>query len=135
MRVVFDTNVLVSAVIGPQSLPAIILSTARQGHVQMLISPVLLEELQRVLREKLRFETDAIESTLRIINEHSEIIRPQHTLRVVQNDPDDDRVLECALEGKADVIVTGDRHLLALKKFCGIPLMTIREFFDSIHHA
>lgn len=131
MRVVFDTNVLISALLWPRRAPASAVGLARHGRVRSLVSKPLLEEFRRVLREKLGFEPGIVESAIEILVEHSEVIHPRHALSVVKADPDDDRVLECALEGKADMIVTGDGHLLALKSFQGIPLITVREFLEN----
>ncbi len=97
-----------------------------------MISQVLLEELRRVLQEKFGFSEDASETTAEIVSSHSEIVIPRHVLNVIRSDPDDNRVLECAVEGKADAITTGDHHLLALGTFQGIPILTPRDFFNSI---
>lgn len=131
MRVVFDTNVLISALLWPRRAPASAVGLARHGRVRSLVSKPLLDEFRQVLQEKLRFEPGVVERAIEILVDHSETIEPRHALHVVKADPDDDRVLECALEGKADIIVTGDRHLLALKSFQGIPIITIREFLEQ----
>jgi putative PIN family toxin of toxin-antitoxin system len=62
----------------------------------------------------------------------AEVVHPAETLHVIREDPDDDRVLECAVSGKADYIVTGDRHLLRLAEYRGIRIVRVREFLDSI---
>ena len=136
MRVVFDTNVLISAHLDASSLPAMTLAMARHGDtIKSVTSPVLLDELSRVLRTKFRAGPDLAEGVVSTFAEYSEMVRPEKTLHVITNDPSDNRLLECAVEGKAQVIVTGDRHLLILKNFRGIRIMTVREFFDSIHNA
>ena len=61
----------------------------------------------------------------------AEVVEPQKTLRVIAEDPDDNRVLECSLDGKADVIVSGDRHLLKVGKYQGISIVTVRQFLES----
>jgi putative PIN family toxin of toxin-antitoxin system len=128
--VVFDTNVLISALLWPGSVPAQVVALARQGRVLAVISPALLEELRRVLRKKLGFEEEAAEAVLEAVAEHSELVNPKQTLHVIREDPEDDRVLECAVEGRADAIVTGERHLLQLKEYRGVAILKPREFLD-----
>lgn len=60
------------------------------------------------------------------------LVAPDFVLDVVKDDPDDNRVLECAVAGKADYIVSGDRHLLKLKAHAGIPIPTARQFLDAV---
>lgn len=84
---------------------------------------------------KIRTTPANIDTFLRVFKSHSEIIFPQHILHVVRDDPSDDRILECAVEGKANMIVSGDHHLLTLKSFRGIRIMTVREFLDSVHNT
>jgi predicted nucleic acid-binding protein len=61
----------------------------------------------------------------------AQVVEPRDALGVIDDDPDDDRVLECAVEGRADMIVSGDRHLLKLAKYQGVPIVTVRQFMDS----
>ena len=133
MRVVFDTNVFVSVLINPDGLPALALSLTRYDGARLLMSSAIFIELQRVLFEKLKYNPEKTTSFLAILAKYSEPVSPRHTLRVVRDDPTDDRILECATEGKADAIVSGDRHLLALKEFRKIPILTVREFVDIVH--
>ncbi len=132
MRVVLDTNVLISALVWPKGIPAQVLALARQGRLHSVISPSLLEELRRVLQEKFGFSEDALETASEIVSAHSEIVIPRHVLNVIHADPDDNRVLECAVEGKADAIVTGDHHLLVLRTFQAIPIRTPREILSQL---
>ena len=93
-----------------------------------MTSTVLLEELRRVLEEKMGFSPESLREALEIVIEHSEVVAPSCQFQVIHADPDDDRVLECAVEGKAEAIVTGDQHLLKLESFQSIPIVTPREF-------
>ena len=130
MRVVLDTNVLISGLIWPRGIPAQVVALARQGRVRSVISPVLLEEFREVLERKIGFQRDFIEAVVETVVEHSEIVSPRRALHVVRSDPDDDRVLECAVEGKADAVVTGDRHLLGLRAFRSISILSPRDFLS-----
>jgi uncharacterized protein len=60
------------------------------------------------------------------------VVTPKIVLEVIKEDPDDDRVLECSVAGKADYVVSGDRHLLKLGSYQDTPIMTVREFMDAI---
>ena len=133
MRIVFDTNVLVSALLKPEGISDLSLAMARHGRVKSLLSPAIVDELRRVLLDKLKLDPSLVESFIDILVEHSDIVRPRRTVLVIKTDPADNRILECALEGKADAIVTGDQHLLVLKTFRNIQIMSVRDFFDAIH--
>lgn len=134
LRVVFDTNVLISALIWSRGIPAKVVTLARQGRVRSVTSPILLQEFRRVLQEKMGFQNDVAESAVEMIIEYSDVVVPTHTIRAVQRDPADDRVLECAVEGKADALVTGDQHLLELGEFRDIPILTPRDALSRFGH-
>jgi putative PIN family toxin of toxin-antitoxin system len=93
----------------------------------MVISAALLDELRRVLRyPKLRFGEDDIALFEADILNHAQVVQPTRAIRVVSDDPDDDRVLECAAAAGASYIVSGDRHLLALHSYEGTTIVTAR---------
>ena len=133
MRVVFDTNVFVSVFIKPDSLPALALALTQYDGARLLMSNAIFIELQIVLLEKLKFDHERATEFLAILAKRSETISPKRTLQAILTDPSDNRILECAVEGKADAIVSGDHHLLDLKRFRKIPILTVREFVDIIH--
>lgn len=131
-RVVLDTNVLVSAVHfgGP---PEELLLLANQGAIQLFISPFILEETSTVLRKKLGWENKRIKGLLKAIEEVAAIIEPETELTVIKNDAADNRILECAVDAKADFLVTGDkRHLLPLRHYKGIRIITPRQCLDIL---
>jgi putative PIN family toxin of toxin-antitoxin system len=101
---------------------------ARRDRVQAVTSPALIEELREVLERKLRFGSSQIELAVEIILESSELVLPQKRIDAIQTDPDDNRVLECAVESMADAIVTGDQHLLKLQNFRGISILSPADF-------
>lgn len=132
MRVVLDTNVLVSAVAfgGP---PGEVVALAAARQMQLVLSPPLITELRRVLREKFEFSDDALYLTETLLRRAGIVVSPKRALAIVAEDPDDNRVLEAAVEGEVDVIVSGDRHLLALTVFQDIPIMSPRQLLDRLH--
>lgn len=137
IRVVPDANVFVSAVLSPQGIPAKILNAWRKGRFHLLISEMILEEIGRVLRyprirKRHRWTEEHIRTFIDDLT-HLAILTPgELRLSVIVEDPPDDRYLECAAEGEADFIVSGDHHLLDLGKYEGIPIVTPREFLDEL---
>ena len=130
MRVVADTNVLISALMFG-GLPGRFLDLALRREFALVTSKALLDELD----EKLRGKFAVSESDARAIREKLErsanLVDPNFQLNAVPDDPDDNRVLECAVAGKADFIVSGDRHLLRIGNYAGIAIVTVREFLES----
>lgn len=131
IRVVFDTNVYISALMFG-GLPGSLLDLAFLQSFLVVISPALLAELDEKLR--LKFEVAAEDAAIirAKLESIAEIVRPDMVLHVIADDPDDNRVLECAIHGGADYIVTGDRHLLKLGSYEAIPILTVRQFLDAV---
>jgi putative PIN family toxin of toxin-antitoxin system len=131
IRVVLDTNVYISAVMFG-ALPGSLLDLAFLQSFVLVISPALLDELD----EKLRFKFEVSAEDTAIIRTKlqgvGETVRPDVILNLIEDDPDDNRVLECAVERRADYIVTGDRHLLKLVTYEAIPIVTVRQFLNAV---
>jgi putative PIN family toxin of toxin-antitoxin system len=131
IRVVADTTIFISALMFG-GLPGTFLDLAFVKSFQLVTSPVLLDELDEKLRGK--FEVSSEDAAL--IRERRQscalVMTPGIALKVIEEDPDDDRVLECAVAAEADYVVSGDRHLLKLGSYEGIPIMTVRQFMDAI---
>jgi putative PIN family toxin of toxin-antitoxin system len=130
-RVVFDTNILFSAV-GWMGNPYHCVQAARQGQCLFLTCEAILEEL----REKLRLKRDLSASKAAEITDEicafSKIVSPPGTLKVISADPDDDAILECAVVGQATHLVSGDRHLLALEKYQNIQIVQAAAFLKLL---
>jgi putative PIN family toxin of toxin-antitoxin system len=129
VRVVFDTNVLISALVFG-GLPRALLIRVFRGEVTLVTSSVLLNELEEVL--VVRFAHDAsLARTVRAeIELLAEVVEAPELARVAR-DRDDDAVLAAAIAGKASAIVTGDRDLLVLVEHEGIRIVTPRDFASS----
>jgi len=133
VRAVIDTNVLISAIFWPGK-PKQLLNKVRRGEIVFLTSQALLAELKEVLiREGKPFQLaeEEAQRVLSGIRELAEIIRP-HSLVTRCQDEADNRVLECAIDGRAEYIITGDTHLLELKSFEGIQLTTVADFLVAV---
>lgn len=130
MRVVLDTNTLVSA-IGWTGPPAEILDALVAGRHSLITSRELLEELTRVLTyPKLRCLAGdpRLPRVLAWLHHPEHIVMPKERITAIQADPPDNLVLEAAVAGRAEGIISGDRHLLRLKSFRDIPILTARRF-------
>ncbi len=133
MRAVLDANVLVSALLSLRGSPAGLLSRWEAGQFELLYSADTLQELQRVLyyprlRERYPLPEEQVRRFLRLFPRFATRIAPTETITFITSDPDDNRYLECAIAGGAEVIVSGDKHLLALGDFRGIRILTPVEF-------
>lgn len=129
--VVFDTNVLFSA-IGWTGKPYESIELARAGAITGVTCSELLDELAEKLQSKLGFDAqqslDAIADLLSFVR----VVQIAGTLRVIAADPDDDKVLDCAVTARATHIVTGDRrHLLPLGSYSGIPILSASEYLSA----
>ena len=132
LRVVFDTNVYFSAFTHPLGPPFRIWEQAVKGAFTLLVSPAILRELAHVLRDILHFEEADIVARLKLVAKVAEIVSPTISLRVIADDPTDDRILECAVAGGAGLIVSGDRHLRKLKSFRNIGIVQPSDFLRTL---
>lgn len=129
MKIVLDTNVLISALI-KQGKPRQLLSKIVKGKHQLITSEEILEELATIANEpRIQRYADQqdIADFLRNIVTVSQIVKVRSKFETVKEDPDDDIVLRTAYDAKASHIVSGDRHLLALKRFRGIRIIAVDE--------
>jgi putative PIN family toxin of toxin-antitoxin system len=131
IRVVADTNIFISALMFG-GLPGTFLDLAFVKSFQLVTSPVLLDELDEKLRGKFGVSPKDADLIRLRLEAAALIVEPDFSLKVIEDDPDDDRVLECAVAAKADYIVSGDRHLLKLSSYRDIPVMTVRQLMDAV---
>lgn len=127
MRVVFDANILVSALILPGGSGDRVLKVILDGRATLLLSKPILGETLRVLGKKFSRETEELARLAVFFADLAEIVAPTRTLDVLPDEPDN-RILECASAGGAALIVTGDRAMLALGRFEDTAIITLREF-------
>jgi len=128
-RVVLDTNVLISALIR-DGKPRKLLLKAYEDRYSLILSSKMLEEFFEVSRRKyLRqflSEKDVVRFS-RMLANVAQFVQMKSKFKVVLEDPDDDFVLRTAYDGKAEYVVTGDKHLLGLKQFRGIRIVSVNE--------
>ena len=133
LKVVLDSNVIISGLTATAGNPHNVLEAWRRGEIVLLTCPAIVEEVTEVLsrpffREKRHITQEQVTRAKRVLEMDTVLVEPKEHLDVVDNDPDDDRVLECALAGGADYVVSGDHHLLDLGRFRHIPIVTPRQF-------
>jgi putative PIN family toxin of toxin-antitoxin system len=129
-RVVAEMNVFLSALLfgGP---PEEIINLARQGQIDLLVSPPILLEFASVLKAKFEWHESEVADAVRSIGYCSTLVRPISVIEEIEDDPDN-RVLECAVDGEAEFIVSGDHHLLELESFKDIHIMKARDVLDIL---
>ena len=130
IRVVADTNVYISALMFG-GLPGVFLDLAFKEAFTLVTSGVLLDELDEKLRGKFGVDLKDARAIRARLERISYLVEPDFVLKVIADDPDDNRVLECAVAGKANFAVSGDRHLLQLGSHAGIFILTVRQFMDA----
>lgn len=120
LRVVFDSNVYISAVLfdGP---PRQILNAARQKKIVLVSSDEIINETARKLKEKFLWPEFRVEQFVDQISKVAEISSTKEKIKVIADDADN-RILECAIAGSANIIISGDNHLLKLKVYKNIPI-------------
>jgi putative PIN family toxin of toxin-antitoxin system len=131
MKVVFDTNVFISAFVVPGSKGEDALLLAHRRKVDLYSSVPILTETARILRTKFDQPEKDITAALKMIGRAATIVRPSRKVTVVEDLPDN-RILECAVTAQADLIVTGDHHLLGLREFEGVPIVRLADFLRMI---
>jgi putative PIN family toxin of toxin-antitoxin system len=132
LKLVIDTNIVVSALIRPQSPPGIIIEAWTRGQLEWISSRATLNELYGVLRRKsvtryLKSTEDQIERFLQAVEARTLQVRTNTTANVAR-DKTDDKFLEAAIAGEAQYIVTGDQDLLVLGSFEGVEIVTPAQF-------
>lgn len=135
LRVVLDTNVVVSALHFPDGVLSALWRALLDRRYRLILSPALVDEIAPILRERFQWREAKLQNTLRMLVKKADIVRPTTLPDAVPDDPDDNHILACAVEGNADLIVSGDRHLLTLKEYEGIPIVRPMDFLRTLGSA
>ena len=107
-----------------------LLHMAVDGNIELFISEPIIAETLRVLRDKFGWQGYDVFGADQRLRKLGTVVTPRHTLNVIEHDPPDNRILECAVESQSEFIVTEDQDLLGLKEFDGIKIMQVSEFLD-----
>ena len=132
MRVVLDTNVIVSGLNFPGN-ERHVLELALRGRFEFYLSPFILEEVSGVLTRKFGWSEERSSQAVRTLQAAATVIEPQRRPPVIHNSQADNRILECAVEAAADYLVTGDRrHLLPLQQHSGVRMLNAPRFLSAL---
>lgn len=127
MRVVFDTNIFISALILPGSSAEKAILKVIKGPDELIISHDIIDEALTVLSNKFSRNREALSRTAVTLAEIGRIVKPTERISTLQDEPDN-RILECAAAGKADAIVTGDKEMLKLRSYQGIKIISLKDY-------
>ena len=136
-KAVVDTNQFVSALISKSGPSARLLDAWRNRLFLLILSREIMKEIKAVLhypriRQKYKFPPEDIESLLHLLEHEAIILHEVVGLAVIKADPDDDKILACAVTASADYIVSGDKHLLDLRQYQRIPIVAVGEFLKLL---
>jgi len=131
IKAVLDTNVILSSIFWKGKEHEVV-KKGLEGAYVLVTSKDIVDEVVRKLRDKFKFPEDKIGELLVLLKHFCEIITIKTRLKIVTEDPTDDKIIETAVDGNADFIVTGDKHLLKLKEYKGIKILKSREFLKLI---
>jgi len=137
LRVVIDTNVLVSALLNKKGVPARILGILRDNGFTLLLSFEIVQEVVEVLvspkiKKRYVVSRQDLSDLLTLFFTNAELAAKVEKIKNVSKDPDDDKFLACASASAADWIISGDKHLLTLKEYQGIRIINARDFLKML---
>ena len=131
MRVVFDTNIYISALAIPGGNAEDAYLEAVRGTFELFTSVAILTETARVLQAKFDWAGDKVREAVQDISQTATVLRPRPTLHILNDEPDN-RILECAIAAQAEFVVSGDRHLLALKHHADTTIISLADFLTKL---
>jgi hypothetical protein len=140
LRVVLDTNVFVSSLLSTEGTPAQLLNAWREGRYMLVTSPAIIAEVVEVLEsprisKKYLIRHQDVENLVDVLKTDAVLVPGEAGVKgSVPRDPRDEMFLACAIDANADCIVSGDRHLLDLQTFRGIPILTVNEFAEELEN-
>jgi len=134
VRVVFDTNIYISAFAIPGGRAEEAYLHAVRGTVELFASIAILTETAHVLQTKFDWSADRVRQLVHTIGKTASVLKPAPHLHLLADEPDN-RILECAIAAEADHIVTGDRHLLAMVRYQQVSIIGLTDFLERLKHS
>ncbi len=129
MRVVFDANISISAFVISGSLAEKAILKIIEEEDSLLISRDIIDEVLSVLSSKFGRDREALSHVAVTLSEFAELVTPAGRVKILSHEPDN-RILECAIYGKADLLVTGDKEILQLRKYRGLKIISLKEYLE-----
>jgi putative PIN family toxin of toxin-antitoxin system len=127
VRVVFDTNIFVSALVRPGGRAEQALVHVIEGRDTLLLSKAILLETLSVLSRKFGKDKEELARVAVFLSETAQLVEPKRKVRIFDDDPDN-RILECPLEGKADVVITGDQVMVQLGRYESVRIISLSDY-------
>jgi|SRR5579883_1876490 len=131
LRVTADTNIYISG-LNFGGKPLAILQAARRAEIDLAISPPITAEILRILRDKFKWPENDLAEISRQLGSFTLQVEPDMRLDIIAEDPSDNRILECAAASSSDYIVSGDAHLIGLKEYAGIRIVSPCTFLELL---
>jgi putative PIN family toxin of toxin-antitoxin system len=129
VRVVFDTNIFISAFVIPGSLAEKAILKIIEKEDSLLVSVHTIDEVLSVLSSKFGRDREGLSHVAVTLSELAELVKPARRIKLFRDEPDN-RVLECAIYGKADLLVTGDKEILQLGEYRGVKIISLKEYLE-----
>lgn len=129
MRVVFDTNIFISALVIPGSQAEKAIIRILGDKDVLLLSKPIIDEVLSVMSAKFSRDREAISRVAVYLSELGQNIATKKKISILKDEPDN-RILECAVSGKADVVVTGDKEMLSMKEYLGIKIIKLKQYLE-----
>lgn len=130
MKIVFDSNVFISAFVIPGSQAERAILKIIEENSSLIISKEIISEVLRILSSKFNREKEALSRTALYLTDVAHIVKTTRKIKILKDDPDN-RILECAVAGNAEFIVTGDKEMLRLKEFEEIKIISLKQFLEQ----
>jgi putative PIN family toxin of toxin-antitoxin system len=129
VRVVFDTNIFISAFVIPDSLAVQAILKIIEGEDSLVISKDIIKEVLSVLSSKFGRDAEALSHVAVTLSELAELVKPGGRVKIFRDEPDN-RILECAIYGEADLLVTGDKEILQQREYKGVKIISLKEYLE-----
>lgn len=129
IRAVLDTNIFISSIFWCGA-PYLVVQKGLRGDFVIVTSLEILKEVKNTLHKKFRFPVEDTNTFLEIITLNSYLVEPRKRIRAIKADPYDNKIIECAVAGRAHFIISGDRHLLDLRRYENIEIITPQQFLN-----
>jgi len=130
MRIVFDTNIYISALMFPGGRAEAALLNVIEGEAELIVSVPVIHEVLDVLARKFDRDAEELARVAVYLTELGRVVKPKRKLAVLRDEPDN-RIIECAVTGRANLIVTGNHAMLALGEHKGIRIVTLKAFLKE----
>ena len=130
IKVVLDTNIFISSIFWEKGNPRKIIDFALDKKFRVFVTLEILEELQKAMQRDFEESEEKIQAQVKLIMTFAELIQAKPEIDIIKSDQDDNKILDCAFSIRADFIVSGDHHLLELKEFKEIKILTPKQFLE-----